>query len=54
MYATEQSKHIICEEALNLFKGLPSKRKLIKQEKEISLNPQEWMNEKFMGCEDVA
>jgi len=51
MYATEQSKHIVCEGALNLFMGLPTKRKTMKQESEISLNPQEWMNEHFMSCE---
>ncbi|HHB75609.1 MAG TPA: helix-turn-helix domain-containing protein [Desulfobulbus sp.] len=51
MYATEQSKHVICEGVLSLFKGLPTKRKRIKQEKEIALNPQEWMNENFMSCE---
>jgi len=50
MYATEQSQHIICEGALNLFRELPLKRKRIKQEKEISLNPQEWMNENFTHC----
>ncbi len=50
MYATEQSQHIICEGAINMFKELPSKRKQIKQEKEISLNPQEWMNDNFAIC----
>lgn len=50
MYATEQSQHIICEGAIDLFKELPAKRKQIKQEKEISLNPQEWMNENFTPC----
>lgn len=50
MYATEQSRHVICEGAIELFMGLPSKRKQIKQEKEISLNPQEWMNENFANC----
>jgi len=50
MYATEQSQHIMCEGVIDLFKGLPSKRKQIKQEKEISLNPQEWMNKNFASC----
>ncbi len=50
MYATEQSQHIICEGALNLFRELSLKRKQIKQEKEISLNPQEWMNKNFTHC----
>jgi hypothetical protein len=31
-------------------KELPSKRKQIKEKKEISLNPQEWMNENFENC----
>jgi putative zinc finger/helix-turn-helix YgiT family protein len=47
MYATEQSQHIICEGAIDLFMKLPAKRKQIKQEKVISLNPQEWMSESF-------
>ncbi len=50
MYATEQSHRIICEGVINLFRELPAKRKKIKQEKEISLNPQEWMNENFTYC----
>ena len=50
MYATEESHHMICEGAIELFKGLPAKRKHIKQKKEISLNPQEWMNEIFVNC----
>ena len=50
MYATEQSRYVICEGAIDLFMGLPAKRKQIKQEKEISLNPQEWMNENFINC----
>ncbi len=50
MYSTEKSHHMICEGAIKLFKELPSKRKQIKQKTEISLNPQEWMNEKFANC----
>lgn len=50
MHATEQSHHMICEGAISLFKELPSKRKQIKEKKEISLNPQEWMNENFANC----
>jgi hypothetical protein len=41
---------MICEGAINLFKELPAKRKQIKEKREISLNPQEWMSENFANC----
>jgi len=50
MYASEKAHHIICEGTLKLFKELPAKRKKIKQSTEISLNPQEWLNESFANC----
>jgi putative zinc finger/helix-turn-helix YgiT family protein len=50
MHASEQVHHIICEGTLELFKELPAKRKQIKQSTEISLNPQEWLNENMATC----
>lgn len=44
MYAAEEDQHMICSGVINTFKGLPSKRKEIKQPKEISLNPAEWLS----------
>lgn len=44
MHASEQAQHMIFASVINTFKDLPSKRKEIKQPKEIILNPQEWLS----------
>ncbi len=45
MYASEQANHAIGQGQLNFFTNLPQKRKKIKEQKEITLTPQEWMGE---------
>ncbi len=50
MKVMEESQNV-CEDAMiNLFKALPAKRKQIKQQEEIALNPQEWMSKNITHC----
>jgi len=46
MYASEKTQHTICDGVINIFKELPSgsKRKEIQKSREISINPQEWLD----------
>ncbi len=40
---SEKDHTVICDGTTNIFKELPKKRKKIKEPREISFNPQEWL-----------